>query len=242
MEADESASRADQQSTGVSAVEGARVRAIWLRPGQQDQVGLQVEVDPTAGRTGIGRSLSDSDLQVFKVECQLPFSCTTFAANLATYYTEKRAEASLSRAVIGHTVSISARMPGNRPESGCTTRPHEYATGWPARPSLREQQPGSHTRPSRRRLPGAPQTSACSCREHRIKLAEDGKGGLDPETVAELRRLARSRPRSGREAPAKASALRTLERLNRGKRQVPPMPVRALSRTWATRSRSLPPP
>ena len=35
----------------------------------------------------------------------------------------------------------------------------------------------------------------------------------DPETVAELRRLARSRPRSGREAVAKASALRTLERL-----------------------------
>ena len=40
----------------------------------------------------------------------------------------------------------------------------------------------------------------------------------------ELRRLARSRPRSGREAVAKASALRTLERLRRGKRQVPPMP------------------
>ena len=70
MEADESASRADQHSTGVSAVERAKVRAIRLRPGQQDQVGLQVEVDPTAGRTGIGRSLSDSVLQVFKVECQ----------------------------------------------------------------------------------------------------------------------------------------------------------------------------
>ena len=52
----------------------------------------------------------------------------------------------------------------------------------------------------------------------------DGGGGLDPEAVAELRRLARSRPRSGREAVAKASALRTLERLGRGKRQVPPMP------------------
>jgi hypothetical protein len=47
---------------------------------------------------------------------------------------------------------------------------------------------------------------------------------LDPETVAELRRLARSRPRSGREAVAKASALRTLERSRRGKRRVPPMP------------------
>ena len=47
---------------------------------------------------------------------------------------------------------------------------------------------------------------------------------LDPESLAELRRLSRSRPRSGREAVAKASALRTLERLNRGRRQVPPMP------------------
>jgi hypothetical protein len=87
MEADESASRADQQSTGVSAVERATVRAIRLRPGQQDQVGLQVEVVPTAGRTGIGRSLSDSVLQVFEVECQSRFSCTPFAAKLASYYT-----------------------------------------------------------------------------------------------------------------------------------------------------------
>jgi hypothetical protein len=54
---------------------------------------------------------------------------------------------------------------------------------------------------------------------------DGGNGGsdLDPETLAELCRLARSRPRSGREAVAKASALRTLERLRRGKRQVPPM-------------------
>jgi hypothetical protein len=47
---------------------------------------------------------------------------------------------------------------------------------------------------------------------------------FDSATLKELRRLARSRPRSGREAAAKASALRTLERLRRGKRQVPPMP------------------
>jgi hypothetical protein len=87
MEADESASRADQHGTGVSAVKRAKVRAIRLRPGQQDQVGLQVEVDPTAGRTGIGRSLSDSVLQVFEVECQSRFSCTTFAAKLSSYYT-----------------------------------------------------------------------------------------------------------------------------------------------------------
>jgi hypothetical protein len=124
MEADESASRADQQSTGVSAVGRARLRTIGLRPGQQHQVGLQVEVDPTAGRAGIGRSPSDSDLQVFKVECHLR-SRATFAANLASYWNEKRAEASLSRAVIGHTASISAQMPGNRPESGWTARPCE---------------------------------------------------------------------------------------------------------------------
>jgi hypothetical protein len=57
-----------------------------------------------------------------------------------------------------------------------------------------------------------------------VTTPDDGNGGLDPEAVAELRRLARSRPGSGREAVAKASALRTLERLNRGERQVPPMP------------------
>jgi hypothetical protein len=51
-------------------------------------------------------------------------------------------------------------------------------------------------------------------------------GDLDPETVAELQRLARSRPRSGREAVAKASAIRTLERLSRSRRrqEVPPTP------------------
>jgi hypothetical protein len=49
---------------------------------------------------------------------------------------------------------------------------------------------------------------------------------LNSETVAELRRLARSRPSSGREAAAKASAIRTLERLSRHRRgqEVPPMP------------------
>ena len=57
-------------------------------------------------------------------------------------------------------------------------------------------------------------------------MTPDSNGGsdLDPETVAELRRLARFRPWSGREAVAKASALRTLERSRRGKRRVPPMP------------------
>jgi hypothetical protein len=58
----------------------------------------------------------------------------------------------------------------------------------------------------------------------RLAVPDNGGGDLDPEAVAELRRLARSRPRSGREAVAKASALRTLERLNRGELQVPPMP------------------
>jgi hypothetical protein len=47
---------------------------------------------------------------------------------------------------------------------------------------------------------------------------------IDPVTLEELRRLARSRPRSGRQAAAKASAIRTLERLAReGRRQ--PMPA-----------------
>jgi hypothetical protein len=49
-----------------------------------------------------------------------------------------------------------------------------------------------------------------------------------PENVVpldELRRLARARPRSGREAAAKASALRALERLTRtGRAALPPMP------------------
>jgi hypothetical protein len=49
---------------------------------------------------------------------------------------------------------------------------------------------------------------------------------MDPATLDELRRLARARPRSGRQSVAKASAIRTLERLAReGRRQpVPPMP------------------
>jgi hypothetical protein len=52
----------------------------------------------------------------------------------------------------------------------------------------------------------------------------DGLLEIDPQTLAELRRLARSRPTSGRQAAAKAAALRTLERLNRGPREVPPCP------------------
>jgi hypothetical protein len=58
----------------------------------------------------------------------------------------------------------------------------------------------------------------------RMSMHDDGNGDLDPQAVAESRRLARSRPRSVRETAAKASALRTLERVKRGKRQVPPMP------------------
>ena len=44
------------------------------------------------------------------------------------------------------------------------------------------------------------------------------------EELAELHRLANSRPKSGREAVAKLGALRALERLGRGRRVVPPMP------------------
>src|SRR5215208_3840523 len=49
-------------------------------------------------------------------------------------------------------------------------------------------------------------------------------GKIDPITLEQLEQLARSHPRSGREAQAKASALRTLERLARdGRRsELPP--------------------
>jgi hypothetical protein len=50
-----------------------------------------------------------------------------------------------------------------------------------------------------------------------------GDGVIDPATLEELQRLARSRPRSGRQAAAKASALRTLERLNRRGRVALPL-------------------
>jgi hypothetical protein len=50
-------------------------------------------------------------------------------------------------------------------------------------------------------------------------------GEIDPVTLGELQRLTRSRPRSGRESVAKASAIRTLERLNcRGRMTLPPCP------------------
>jgi hypothetical protein len=50
-------------------------------------------------------------------------------------------------------------------------------------------------------------------------------GKIDPITLEQLEQLARSHPRSGREAQAKASALRTLERLNRrGRVALPPCP------------------
>jgi hypothetical protein len=50
-------------------------------------------------------------------------------------------------------------------------------------------------------------------------------GELDAETLEEARRLARSRPKSGRGQLAKAAAIRTLERVDRhGGRRTPPMP------------------
>ena len=51
-------------------------------------------------------------------------------------------------------------------------------------------------------------------------------GEIDPVTFEQLQRLARSRPRSGRESAAKASAIRTLERLARDGRRagLPPCP------------------
>ena len=50
-------------------------------------------------------------------------------------------------------------------------------------------------------------------------------GKIDPTTLEQLEQLARSHPRSGRQAQAKASALRTLKRLNRrGRVALPPCP------------------
>jgi hypothetical protein len=49
-------------------------------------------------------------------------------------------------------------------------------------------------------------------------------GAIDAETLAELQRLAHSRPRSGRASVAKASAIRTLERLARGGTRVASLP------------------
>ena len=50
-------------------------------------------------------------------------------------------------------------------------------------------------------------------------------GEIDPVTLEQLEELARSHPKSGREAQAKASAIRTLERLNRrGRETFPPCP------------------
>jgi hypothetical protein len=55
-------------------------------------------------------------------------------------------------------------------------------------------------------------------------LTADGE--IDPVILEQLQRLARSNPRSGREAQAKASAIRTLERLARDGRRprLPPCP------------------
>jgi hypothetical protein len=55
---------------------------------------------------------------------------------------------------------------------------------------------------------------------------QSANGFIDAATLGELERLARSRPRSGRQAAAKASAIRTLERLARDGRRpgLPPCP------------------
>jgi hypothetical protein len=61
------------------------------------------------------------------------------------------------------------------------------------------------------------------------RASQKRPGYLDPATVTELQRLARSRPRSGRGQVAKASAIRTLERLERSRsRRERPMSVAAI--------------
>jgi catechol 2,3-dioxygenase-like lactoylglutathione lyase family enzyme len=56
--------------------------------------------------------------------------------------------------------------------------------------------------------------------------SQSENGLIDAATLGELERLARSRPRSGRQAAEKASALRTLERIARDgrRRRLPPCP------------------
>jgi len=51
------------------------------------------------------------------------------------------------------------------------------------------------------------------------------RSDVDPGKLAELHRLARSRPRSGRGQIAKLGAIRTLERLGREVRSTLPMPA-----------------
>jgi hypothetical protein len=53
----------------------------------------------------------------------------------------------------------------------------------------------------------------------RPQMAPAHNGHMGLEAVAELRRLARSQPKSGHEAMAKDSAIRTLERMSRGRRR-----------------------
>jgi len=52
----------------------------------------------------------------------------------------------------------------------------------------------------------------------------ENRAHVDPDTLAELHRLARSRPRSGRGQTAKLGAIRTLERLGREGKTTLPMP------------------
>ena len=53
----------------------------------------------------------------------------------------------------------------------------------------------------------------------------DNGDDVDARTLAELHRLARSRPQSGRGQLAKLGAIRALERLNRGRLDdIPPCP------------------
>jgi hypothetical protein len=56
-------------------------------------------------------------------------------------------------------------------------------------------------------------------------MTEDSAPDLDPVTLAELQRLSRSRPKSGRGQLAKLGAIRTLERLRRAGKSTLPMPA-----------------
>jgi hypothetical protein len=79
---------------------------------------------------------------------------------------------------------------------------------------------------TRRAAKTAAWVGAKKATEEMTPPSDPSNGDFDPQTIAELRRLARSRPTSGRAAAAKAPALRTLERLGRERRrqEAPPMP------------------
>jgi hypothetical protein len=78
-----------------------------------------------------------------------------------------------------------------------------------------------------RPLGRSPQTGQFGNRPHigPSEMTADSIPHVDARALAELQRLARSRPRSGRGQTAKLGAIRTLERLGREGKSTLPMPA-----------------